>query len=77
MVSQVLLIVLYAALVEYGDAPNAAVALANSDVDTYYPFYQGKLIIIEKKRTRHLEHGTLSIVQSFPSLTKPCTNTYI
>lgn len=46
MVSQVLLIVLYAALVEYGDAPNAAVALANSDVDTYYPFYQDVHVMI-------------------------------
>ena len=46
MVSQGLLMILYAALVEYGDAPNAAVALANSDVDTYYPFYQDVHVMI-------------------------------
>ena len=43
--SQVVLVILYAALVEYGDGPKAN-GLANSDVDTYYPFYQDVHVMI-------------------------------
>jgi len=45
LVAQVLLVILYAALVEYGDGPKAN-GLANSDVDTYYPFYQDVHVMI-------------------------------
>jgi ammonium transporter Rh len=45
LVAQVILVILYAALVEYGDGPKAN-GLANSDVDTYYPFYQDVHVMI-------------------------------
>lgn len=43
--SQLVLIIAYAALTKYGDGPSAN-GLANSDVDTYYPFYQDVHVMI-------------------------------
>ena len=45
LISQIILIILYAALVEYGEGPKAS-SIANSDVDTFYPFYQDVHVMI-------------------------------
>ena len=46
LASQVILVVLYAALVEYADGPSAKMPGTGNDVDIYYPFYQDVHVMI-------------------------------